>query len=84
MDIGVLEEDYSSEWASPLLAIPKEKGEFTIRVVIDFRTLNLFLKRRVSPISYSEGWGHDPFNGSVFLSFSIGHKYGLLSHQNRS
>jgi hypothetical protein len=37
VDIGVLEEDYSSEWASISLsfAIPKKKG--TIRVVTDFR-----------------------------------------------
>jgi hypothetical protein len=35
LDIGVLEEDYSSEWASPSFAIPKKNG--TIRVVTDFR-----------------------------------------------
>jgi hypothetical protein len=37
MDIGVLEEDYSSEWASMFssFAIPKKNG--TIRVVTDFR-----------------------------------------------
>jgi hypothetical protein len=37
VDIGVLEEDYSSEWASmfPSFAIPKKNG--TIRVVTDFR-----------------------------------------------
>ena len=55
VDIGVLEEDYSSEWASPSFAIPKKNG--TIRVVTDFRKLNLLLKRRMSPISYSKDWG---------------------------
>jgi hypothetical protein len=37
VDIGVLEEDYSSEWAScsPSIEIPKKNG--TIRFVIDFR-----------------------------------------------
>jgi hypothetical protein len=37
VDIGVLEEDYSSEWASyfPSFAIPKKNR--TIRVVTDFR-----------------------------------------------
>jgi hypothetical protein len=35
MDIGVLEEDYTSEWASPSFAISKKNG--TIRVVSDFR-----------------------------------------------
>jgi hypothetical protein len=52
VDIGVLEEDYSSEWASlfPSFAIPKKNG--TIRVVTDFRKLNLLLKRKMSPISY--------------------------------
>jgi hypothetical protein len=39
MDNGVLEEDYSSEWASPSFEIPKKSG--TIRVVTDFRKLNL-------------------------------------------
>jgi hypothetical protein len=54
VDIGVLEEDYSSEWASlfPSFAIPKKNG--TIRVVTDFRKLNLLLKHPMSPISY---WG---------------------------
>jgi hypothetical protein len=27
VDIGVLEEDYSSEWASPSFAIPKKSGK---------------------------------------------------------
>jgi hypothetical protein len=35
VDIGVLEEDYTSEWASPTFAIVKKNG--TIRVVSDFR-----------------------------------------------
>jgi hypothetical protein len=37
VDIGFLEEDYSSEWSSapPSFAIPKKNG--TIRVVTDFR-----------------------------------------------
>jgi hypothetical protein len=42
LDIGVLEEDYSYEWASPTFAIPKKNG--TIRVVTNFRKLNLLLK----------------------------------------
>jgi hypothetical protein len=75
VDIGVLEEDYSSEWSSASFAIPKING--TIRVVTDFRKLNLLLKRKWSPISYSKYWGHDPFNGRVYLCFSIGLKYGL-------
>jgi hypothetical protein len=56
VDIGVLEEDYSSEWASkiPSFAIPKKNG--TIRVVTDFRKLNLLLKLQLSPISYSIDW----------------------------
>jgi hypothetical protein len=45
VDIGVLEDDYSSELASCIssFAIPKKNG--TIRVVTDFRKLNLLLKR---------------------------------------
>jgi hypothetical protein len=81
VDIGVLEEDYSSEWASmcPSFAIPKKN--VTIRVVADFRKLNFLWKRRVTPISYSKDWGDDPFNGRIYLCFSIGLKYGLLSRQ---
>jgi hypothetical protein len=57
VDIGVLEEDYSSEWASLFtsFSIPKKNG--TIRVVTDFRKLNLMLKHGMSAISYSKDWG---------------------------
>jgi hypothetical protein len=48
VDIGVLEEDYSSEWASPSFAIPKKNG--TIRVVTDFRKLILLLNCHPFPI----------------------------------
>jgi hypothetical protein len=56
--IGVLEEDYSSKWASvcPSFAIPKKNGAATTRVVTDFSRLNSLLKRRISPISYSKDW----------------------------
>jgi hypothetical protein len=47
VDIGVLEEDYSSEWYSPSFAFPKKNR--TIRVVTDFRKLNLLLKHTMSP-----------------------------------
>jgi hypothetical protein len=47
LDIGVLEEDFSSEWASPSFAIPKKNR--TIRVVTDSRKLNLLLKRPSHP-----------------------------------
>jgi hypothetical protein len=58
VDIGVLEEDYSYEWASriPSFAIAKKNG--TIRVITDFRKLNLLLKRYMSPISYSKDRGN--------------------------
>jgi hypothetical protein len=58
VDTGFLEEDYSSEWASlfPSFAIPKKNRSSTIRVFMDFRQLNLLLKRRMSPISYSKDW----------------------------
>ena len=36
VEIGFLEEDYTSEWASPTFAISKKKG--AIRVVSDFRS----------------------------------------------
>jgi hypothetical protein len=49
VDIGVLEEDYSSEWASLSFAIPKKNGSSTIKVVTDFRKLNLLLKHPSHP-----------------------------------
>jgi hypothetical protein len=52
--IRVLEEDYSSEWASPSFAIPKKNG--TKRIVTEIRKLNLLLKHRMSPIYYSKDW----------------------------
>jgi hypothetical protein len=59
MVIGVLEEDYSSEWSSmsPSFAIPKKNVSSTIRVVTDFRKLNLLLKHPMSPNFYSKDWG---------------------------
>jgi hypothetical protein len=54
VDIGILEADYYSEWSSPSFEIPKKNGSSTIRVVTDFRKLNLLLKHRMSPISYSK------------------------------
>jgi hypothetical protein len=54
VDIAVLEEYYASEWNSifPSFEIPKKNGK--IRVVTDFRKLNLLLKHRMSSISYSK------------------------------
>jgi hypothetical protein len=58
VDIGVLEEEYSSEWASlfPSFAVPKKNG--TIRVVTDFRKnrTQLIVETSKSPISYSKDW----------------------------
>jgi hypothetical protein len=54
VNIGVIEEDYSSEWDSQSFEIPKKNG--TIRVVTDFRKLKLLLKHRMPPISYSNDW----------------------------
>jgi hypothetical protein len=67
MDIGVLEEEYSSEWSSTSFEIPKKNRVSIIRVVTDFRKLNILLKPNMSPISYSKDWRHDPFNGRVYL-----------------
>jgi hypothetical protein len=54
--IGVLEEDYCSEWVSlfPSFAIPKKNG--TIRVVTDYRKSRTQLIIGTSPISYSKDW----------------------------
>jgi hypothetical protein len=79
VDIGVLEEDYSSEWASPSFAIPKKNGAATIRIVTDFRKHNLLLKHRMSPISFSKDWGHDPFNGRVYFASALDLNMGYYS-----
>jgi hypothetical protein len=57
MDIGVLEEEYSSEWASlfPSFAIPKK--DIIKRVATDFRRLNILFKHNKSTVSYSKDWG---------------------------
>jgi hypothetical protein len=54
VDIGILEEDYLSEWSSihQTFAIPKKNG--TIIVVTDFRNLNLLLKQRMPPFRIPE------------------------------
>jgi hypothetical protein len=56
IEIGVLEEDYFSEWASPKFAPPKKYG--TIIVATDFRkNINHFIiETSNSPISYSKDW----------------------------
>jgi hypothetical protein len=73
VDIGVLQEDYSSKWVSPTSAIPKKNG--IIRVITDFRELNLLLKHQMPPVSHSKDWGHDPLNESIYFCYSIGLEY---------
>jgi hypothetical protein len=72
MDIGVLEEDYSSEWASSHLSftIPKKNGAVTIRVVTDFRKLNLLLKRYISTNSYSKDGDGDMIRSMEGFTFA--------------
>jgi hypothetical protein len=48
VDIGVLEEDFTSEWASPSFAIAKKHE--TKRVVSDFRKLNSLLQHHPFPV----------------------------------
>jgi hypothetical protein len=52
VDIGSLEDNYSSEWDSPSFVIPKKNG--TIRVVTDFKNNNTQIIVEISPISYSK------------------------------
>jgi hypothetical protein len=54
LNIGVLEEDHLSEWASSTFAIPKKNG--TKSFATNFRRLSLLLKRHRLPISYSKDW----------------------------
>jgi hypothetical protein len=66
VDIGVLEEDYFSEWASPSFATAMKNG--AIRVVTDFRKLNLLLKRHVN-LCLAEIWS------TIFSSEKTGVEY---------
>jgi Reverse transcriptase (RNA-dependent DNA polymerase) len=75
VDIGVLEEDYTSEWASPSFAIAKKNG--TISVVSDFRKLNSLLQRHPFPIpkighmiKYMEGF---TFTFATALDLNMGY-----------
>jgi hypothetical protein len=54
VDIGVLDEDYSSAWVSPKFTIPKESTAAAIRIVTNIRKLNLLLIRKMSSISLED------------------------------
>jgi hypothetical protein len=53
VDIGVLDEYYSSELASPTFAIAKKNG--ILRVDYDFRKMNSSLKHHPFPIPMNVG-----------------------------
>jgi dihydroorotate dehydrogenase len=52
----------------PSFAIPKKKG--TIRLVNNFRNLNLLLKRRMSPMSYSKNRAADMIRSMEGFTFA--------------
>jgi hypothetical protein len=58
VDIEVLEEDYSSVWASIFQSFSSPKKNGTIRVVTDFRknSTQLIVETSKSPISYPKDW----------------------------
>ena len=60
VEIGVLEEDYTSEWASPKFAIAKKKGSQKTQFLIE-----------TSPISDIKDWGHDLFCGSFTFAMAL-------------
>jgi hypothetical protein len=66
VDIGVLEEDYTSEWASPTFAITKKNGTIITST---------------SPISNTKNWRYDQINGRLYLCHGSRSKYGLLPYQ---
>jgi hypothetical protein len=68
MDIGVLEEGYIYELASPTLTNAKKNG--TIRVITDFRELNLLLKHQMSPFSIPK-IGHIICSKESFIFSSV-------------
>jgi hypothetical protein len=62
VDIRVLEEDYTSEWAFPTFAITKNNG--TIRVVSDFSFRKaISIPYLMSPIFITKDLGHDLVHG---------------------
>jgi hypothetical protein len=76
VDIGVLEEDCSSEWASCIPSFPTPKKNGIIRVVTNFRKLNLLLIHSMSPlISSMEGIIVD-----TALYFIMGYYYIKLDY----
>ena len=48
VSIGVLKRDHDSQWAAATFVIPKKTGD--VRVVTDFRKLNIVLKRKPFPL----------------------------------
>jgi hypothetical protein len=48
MQLGILESDVSSPWAAPAFVVAKQDG--TVRLVVDFRRLNLMLERHYFPL----------------------------------
>jgi hypothetical protein len=74
VDIGVLEEDYYNEWASPSFSIPNKNGRNTIRVVTDFRKLNLLIKHKSHPFPI-------PKIGDMIYSVE-GFTFASVSHFN--
>jgi hypothetical protein len=58
VNIGFLEKYYSSKWLPYYqnLQLLRKNGTSTIRVVTDFKKLNLFLKHRMLPISILKIW----------------------------
>jgi hypothetical protein len=75
VDIGVLEEENTSEWASPTFAIAKKNG--TIRVVSDFRKLNCLLKGHPFPIPKIGDMiqSMEGFTFATALDFKIANSY---------
>jgi hypothetical protein len=71
VDIGILEEDYSSEWASTFSSFAISKKNGTIRVVTNFRKLNVLLNEECHPFSIPKiGDMIGPMEGSTFVSAS--------------
>jgi hypothetical protein len=73
VDIGVFEEvQDSSEWAfcSQSFSILKKNVIATIRIIADFRKLNLLLKHAMSPISYYKDWETDMIRSMKGFTFA--------------
>ena len=81
--IGVLKKCHESEWAAPTFIQPKKTGD--VRVLMDFRQLNKFLKRRPFPLPKNSDLLQklQGFKYATAIDLSMGYYHIPLDHQSQ-